>query len=149
LQPVCLAANNRADLAMRIRAAPSEAGFMALNALLEGLERTGRREIWGFAGWPFRNIRPKTPGTTLFPGRRSFSFAVQTALVNENGKVIARGRLTLKTGNISFRAGDKLVKAPEAALGQVAYPKVNAADLTPTLTVVIAGVNTTNFIALI
>jgi hypothetical protein len=59
-------ANNRADLAMLVRAAPSEAGFMALNALLEGLEKTGRREIWGFSGWPFLDIRPRTPGTTLF-----------------------------------------------------------------------------------
>ncbi|MDR1174127.1 MAG: hypothetical protein LBK83_01485, partial [Treponema sp.] len=42
-------AKNQADLAMRIRVAPSEAGFMALNALLEGLEKTGRRELWGFA----------------------------------------------------------------------------------------------------
>jgi adhesin HecA-like repeat protein len=134
-------AKNQADLAMRIRAAPSEAGFMALNALLEGLEKTGRRELWGFAGWPFLDIRPKAPETTLFPGQRSFSFAVQTALVNENGKVIARGNLTLKTGVLAFKAGDKLVKAPEAALGQVVYSKVNAADLTPTLTVVIAGVN--------
>jgi adhesin HecA-like repeat protein len=126
---------------MRIRVAPSEAGFMALNALLEGLEKTGRRELWGFAGWPFLDIRPKAPETTLFPGQRSFSFAVQTALVNENGKVIARGNLTLKTGALAFKAGDRLVKAPEAALGQVVYPKVNAMDLTPTLTVVIAGVN--------
>jgi adhesin HecA-like repeat protein len=114
---------------------------MALNALLEGLEKTGRRELWGFAGWPFLDIRPKAPDTVLFPGRRSFSFTVQTALVNEDGKVIARGNLTLKTGDIAFRAGDKLVKAPEAVTGQVAYPRVNAADLTPTLTVVIAGVN--------
>jgi adhesin HecA-like repeat protein len=119
-------AKNQADLAMRIRVAPSEAGFTALNALLEGLEKTGRRELWGFAGWPFLDIRPKAPETTLFPGQRSFSFAVQTALVNENGKVIARGNLTLETGEITFKAGDTAVTAPEGALGQVLYPKVNA-----------------------
>jgi hypothetical protein len=134
-------ANNRADLAMRIRVAPSEAGFTALNALLEGLEKTGRRELWGFAGWPFLDIRPRASETTLFPGQRSFRFAVQTALVNEEGKVIARGNLTLETGRLAFRAGDKVVKAPEGVLGQVLYPRVNAADLSPTLTVVIAGVN--------
>jgi adhesin HecA-like repeat protein len=132
---------NQADLAMWVRAAPSEAGFTALNALLEGLEQTGRREIWGFAGWPFLDIQPKTPDTTLFPGRRSFSFTVQTALVNETGKVIARGNLTLQTGEIPFRAGDSRIIPPQAAAGQIAYPKVNTADLTPTLTVVITGVN--------
>jgi hypothetical protein len=134
-------ANNQAVLAMRIRADPSKAGFDALNALLEGLEKTGRRELWGFTGWPLLDITPKTAGTTLFPGKRSFSFAVQTALVNEQGKVIARGNITLKPGEFGFKAGDKTVKAPEGALGQVVYPKVNVLDLTPTLTVVITGVN--------
>jgi hypothetical protein len=36
---------------------------------------------------------------------------------------------------------DKSVQAPEGVLGQVPYSKVNALDLIPTLTVVIAGVN--------
>ncbi|MDR1374834.1 MAG: SUMF1/EgtB/PvdO family nonheme iron enzyme, partial [Treponema sp.] len=134
-------AKNQADLGMWIRADPSEAGFAALNALIEGLEKTGRRETWGFSGWPLQDINPRTPGTTVFPGARSFSFAVQTALLNERGKVIARGNITLKTGEFAFKPGDTQVRAPESALGQIAYPKVNAADLTPTLTVVIAGVN--------
>ncbi|MDR1127801.1 MAG: CsgG/HfaB family protein [Treponema sp.] len=134
-------ATNQVDLAMWIKVDPSKVGFDALNALLEGLEKTGKRERWGFAGWPLLDIMPKIAGTTLFSGVRSFSFAVQTALVNEQGKVIARGNMTLKTGAFGFKAGDRSVKAPEGALGQVAYPKVNALDLTPTLTVVIAGIN--------
>jgi formylglycine-generating enzyme required for sulfatase activity len=134
-------ARNQADLAMWIQAAPSEAGFAALNALVEGLEKTGKREAWGFAGWPLLDINPRIPGTTLFSNARSFSFTVQTALVNEQGKVIAQGNITLKTGEFLFKAGDKLIAAPAGALGQIAYPKVNVLDLTPTLTVVIAGVN--------
>ncbi|MDR0684122.1 MAG: tetratricopeptide repeat protein [Spirochaetaceae bacterium] len=134
-------AKNRVELGMWIRAEPSAAGFTALNSLIEGLEKTGKREAWGFAGWPLRDIRPRTTGTVLFPGVSSFSFAVQTALVNERGKVIARGSITLKTKKIGFKAGDASVQAPEGALAQVVYPKVNAQDLTPTLTVVIAGVN--------
>ncbi|MDR0708532.1 MAG: hypothetical protein LBF77_00525, partial [Spirochaetaceae bacterium] len=43
-------AKERANLAMRVSLTPSEAGFAALNALLEGLEKTGRRSVWGFAG---------------------------------------------------------------------------------------------------
>ncbi|MDR2019195.1 MAG: formylglycine-generating enzyme family protein, partial [Treponema sp.] len=121
---------------------PSEAGFGALNALLEGLEKTGKRERWGFAGWPLLDITPqKAPGTTLFPGKRSFSFTVEAGLVNEAGKVIARGNTTLKTGELNFKAGDTALKPPEGAFGQIDFPRVNAADLTPTLTVVIAGVN--------
>jgi hypothetical protein len=134
--------NRRADLAMRISVAPSEAGFAALNALLEGLEKTGKRKTWGFAGWPLLDITPrKAPEAVLFPGKRSFSFMVDAGLVNENGKVIARGKTTLKTGALSFKAGDAVVSPPEGAFGQIEFPKVNAADLTPTLTVVIAGVN--------
>ncbi|MDR1363663.1 MAG: CsgG/HfaB family protein, partial [Spirochaetaceae bacterium] len=132
---------NQADLAMWIKASPSEAGFEALNALLEGLEKTGRRETWGFAGWPLLDINPRIPGTTLFAGKRSFSFDVHTALVNEQGKVISRGSVALKTGEFKFKAGDKSVKVPADALSQVVYSKVNAMDLTPTLTVVITGVN--------
>jgi hypothetical protein len=134
-------ARNQADLAMQIRVAPSEASFAALNALIEGLEKTGKRETWGFSGWPLRDIQPQISGTTLFPDTRSFSFAIQTALVNEQRKVIARGNITLKTGKFGFKAGDKSVEAPGSVLDQIIFSKVNVPDLTPTLTVVIAGIN--------
>jgi hypothetical protein len=135
--------NRRANLAMRIGLTPSGAGFGALNALLEGLEKTGKRERWGFAGWPFFDITPKKePAALLFPGKRSFSFTVEAGLVNETGKVIARGETTLKTGKIDFKAGDTALWPPDAAFGQIDFPKVKVEDLTPTLTVVITGVNT-------
>jgi formylglycine-generating enzyme required for sulfatase activity len=130
----------QANLAMLVSVAPSEAGFAALNALLEGLEKTGKREAWGFSGWPLLDI-PKAPEAVLFPGKRSFSYAVQAGLVNENGKIIARGKVTLNTGALSFRAGDRSINPPEGAFGRMDFPNVNAADLTPILTVVIAGVN--------
>jgi tetratricopeptide (TPR) repeat protein len=131
----------RADLAMRVSLTPSEAGFAALNALLEGLEKTGRRSVWGFAGWPLLNITPRTPEALLFSGKKTFSFTVQAGLVNEWGAVIARGKTTLKSGSLGFVAGDPAVEAPDAVFGQIDFPRVNVADLTPTLTVVIAGVN--------
>jgi hypothetical protein len=127
---------------MRISLTPSGAGFGALNALLEGIEKTGKRERWGFTGWPFFDITPKKePEAVLFPGKRSFSFTIETGLVNEAGKVIARGKTTLKTGGINFKAGDTVLGPPDGAFGQIDFPKVNVADLTPTLTVVITGVN--------
>jgi hypothetical protein len=73
----------RADLAMRLYLAPSQAGFTALNALLEGLEKTGKRETWGFSGWPLQHVTPKTPEARLFDGKRNFSFTVEAGLVNE------------------------------------------------------------------
>jgi hypothetical protein len=134
-------AREQVDLALRTSLTPSEAGFAALNALLEGLEKTGKRKDWGFAGWPLLDITPKTSGTVLFSGKRSFVYTVEAGLVNENGKVIARGKTTLRTGTLKFKAGDTVVTAPEGMFGQINFPKVNVADLTPTLTVVIAGVN--------
>jgi hypothetical protein len=134
-------AKEQADLAMRVSLAPSEAGFGALNALVGGLEKTGKRELWGFAGWPLLDITPKTPEAIIFPGKTSFSFAVEAGLVNEHGKVIARGKTTLVSGALGFKAGDPAVQAPGGVFGQIDFPKVHIADLTPTLTVVIAGVN--------
>jgi hypothetical protein len=66
---------------------------------------------------------------------------VEAGLVNEAGKVIARGKTTLAAGTISFNAGDTTIPAPAGAFGQIDFPRVNIEDLTPTLTVVIAGVN--------
>jgi formylglycine-generating enzyme required for sulfatase activity len=135
-------AKRQANLAMRIRLMPSEAGFSALNALIEGLDKTDKRGRWGFAGWPLLGIKPqKVPEAMLFHGKRSFSFMVEAGLVNEAGKVIARGKTTLKTGKFNFKAGDPALKPPGSVFGQIDFPGVNAADLTPTLTVVIAGVN--------
>jgi formylglycine-generating enzyme required for sulfatase activity len=131
----------QANLAMWISLMPSEAGFGALNALIEGLEKTEMRKDWGFTGWPLLDITPKTPDAVLFPGKRSFSFTVQTGLVNEVGKVIARGNVKLEVGAIGFNAGDTSVSAPKGVFGQVNFPNVNVLDMTPTLTVVIAGVN--------
>jgi hypothetical protein len=74
------------NLAMRIAVEPSEAGF---TALIAGLENTGKRKSWGFAGWTLRDIEPKTSETVLFQGNRAFMFKVEVALVNERGKTIA------------------------------------------------------------
>lgn len=72
-----------ANIGMRIALDPSEAGFTALNTLLEGLEKTGRRSAWGFSGWPLMDITPRTAGTVVFNGRRNFSFKVDVELLNE------------------------------------------------------------------
>jgi len=47
------------NLGMRIALYSSQAGFNALNTLLEGLDKTGRRSEWGFPGWPLMEISPR------------------------------------------------------------------------------------------
>jgi hypothetical protein len=56
------------NLAMRIALDPSETGWAALKALLGGLENIGKRQIWGFNGWPFLDITRKTATLLSFQG---------------------------------------------------------------------------------
>jgi len=130
-----------ANIGMRIVLDPSKAGFDALNALLEGLEKTGRRTAWGFSGWPLSDINPKVSGTVVFGGKRSFSYKVDVALINERNKTIGNGRVTLTTERINFSAGDSIVTAPGSVFDVVNFPNIKAEDLTPTLTIVIRTVN--------
>ena len=133
--------NERADLAMRVALKPADAGFEALNALVRGLDKTGKREAWGFKGWPLLDIEPKTPEAVVFGGKREFNFKVDVALVNEKKKVIANSSINLSAGSIPYNAGDSVIKPPVGDANLVRFPKVNANDLTPTITIVITGVN--------
>ena len=132
---------NTANIGMRIALDPSEAGFAALNALLEGLEKTGKREDWGCSGWPLLDITPKTAGTVVFDGKRSFSYKVDVELLNENNKNLGNSSITLTTEAIKFSAGDKSVKAPGGTMETIRFSKLRAEDLTPTMTIVIVAVN--------
>jgi hypothetical protein len=134
-------AREQVNLAMRIAVEPSEVGFTALNALIAGLENTGKRKAWGFAGWPLRDIEPKTPETVLFQGKRALTFKVEVALVNERGKTIAESNVTLRSEGLDFTAGDAAVATPSSDMALVRFRKVNANDLTPTLNVMIREVN--------
>jgi hypothetical protein len=132
---------NTATLGMRIALDPSEAGFAALNALLEGLEKTGKRNVWGFAGWPFMDLSPKIKETVVFEGKRSFSYKVNVTLLNEKNKVLGNNAITLNTPPIAFSAGDKRVMPPSGVFETLRFPNVKAEDLTPTLTIIIDSVN--------
>ena len=112
---------NTASLGMTIALEPSDAGFGALNALLEGLDRTGRRSAWGFPGWPLTDIG--VAGTVVFGGRRSFSYRVDVALVNENGQIIGTSDITLNTESIRFSPGDGSITHPSGERGLVTFPK--------------------------
>jgi WD40 repeat protein len=131
-----------ANLGMRIALDPSNAGFDALNALLEGLEKTGRRSVWGFTNWPLTDITPKTAGTVLFNGKQNFSCKIDVTLLNEKNKTIGKNSITLTTGIIIF-SGNNLAK-PSSIDGTVNFPNIKAEDLTPVLTIVIDAVNGIN-----
>jgi formylglycine-generating enzyme required for sulfatase activity len=111
---------------------------------VRGLDKTGKREQWGFKGWPLLDIEPKTPEAVVFGGKRDFGFKVEVALVNENKKVIAKSSINLNAGKMTYSAGDSLIKPPAGDANLVRFPKVNANDLTPSITIVITGVNGIN-----
>jgi len=134
-------AKNTAELGMRVSLQPSQAHFNAINALVVGLEQTGRRDIWGFSGWPLSDVYPKAADTVLFGGKRSFSFKVDFMLINESNKTLGRSNVNLSSNSIIFSPADKIVNPPDSLFSLVNFPNINAVDLTPTLTIAITHIN--------
>jgi len=130
-----------ATLGMRIALEPSEAGFSALNALLEGLEKTGRRNAWGFSGWPLLDITPRVARTTVLNGKRSFSCQVEVAIINENGRTLGTSKITLNTERINFTSGQKVITPPLSIYEVVRFQNIKVGDLTSALTIMIVSVN--------
>jgi tetratricopeptide (TPR) repeat protein len=133
--------NRKVNLAMRVELESSGAGFEALNALLAGLDETGRRTVWGFLNWPLGNLKPPAAGTVLFGGKRAISFKMNVTLLNDAGKSICRGSVTLDTGKIQFTPDNSKVLPPDGAFGMVRFNNIKADKLTPVLTIVINDVN--------
>jgi hypothetical protein len=134
-------AKRTANLAMRVALAPSEAGFAALNALLEGLEKTGKRADWGFNGWPLLELSPKAADAVVFGGKRSLSFKMDIELFNDKGKSLAKSSVTLDSGILPFSSGNTSVAAPGGVSALAKFLNVKADDLTPVLTISISAVN--------
>jgi WD40 repeat protein len=135
-----------ANLGMRIALNPSKAGFDALNALNEGLNKTGRRNEWGFSAWPLANITPKTAETVLFNGKQAFSCKVDVELINEKNKTISKSSITLNTETICsgynyYLEENNYVLIPCGVEGIVNFPNVKTEDLTDVLTISITAVN--------
>jgi formylglycine-generating enzyme required for sulfatase activity len=136
-------AHETANLAMSgIVLNPSQAGFTMLNELLSSLDKTGKRTSWGFKGWPLLDIEPKDAAAVVFGGQRSFSFKIDVAIVNEKGKTIARNTVTLKSDDLRFAAGDRVISPPSGMWSDsLRFQKVSVNDITPVMTVRISGVN--------
>ena len=130
-----------ANIGMRLALSPSEAGFAALNTLLEGLQKTGKRGDWGFSGWPLRDTEPKTAGTVVFNGKTSFSYKVDVELLNEKNKTLGKNSVILTTEPIKFFGGSSRVQPPPETFRTALFSNLKAEDLTPTLTIVITAVN--------
>jgi len=129
-----------ANLGMRIALDPSEAGFKAINTLIEGLEKTERRSAWGFSNWPLTDIAPKTAGTILFDGKQTFSCKIDVSLLNEKKKNLGKSSITINSERI-WSTFDYKITIPGSIERTVTFPNVKVDDLTPSLIIVIDAVN--------
>ena len=120
---------------------PLEAGFKTLNDLLAGLDKTGKRSVWGFSGWPFQDIQPRDPDALIYGGNRNLSFAINVALLNDTGKTLGTASITLNIAIPAPSPASGRIALPPVVSGTVIFRNVKAGDLTDTLTVRITSVN--------
>jgi hypothetical protein len=134
-------ATERVDLSFRVALEPSEPGFSALNGLIQRLEATGQRTVWGFATWPLGAVQGEA-AATVFGGSRELSFAVEAAVLNEDGKTIGTGRIALSSGALQNAAGElPLVLSPSGSNGTIRFTGVDANDLTDRLAIRITRID--------
>jgi hypothetical protein len=121
---------------------PSEAAFKVMNDLLSGLEATGRRSLWDFAGWPLINgSKYPEPEAVMFGGTRSFRFTVAAVLIDASGRVIGRDSIVLNIGLSPFNSGDRSITPPPVANARPLFRRVNIQNYTPPLSVRLESVN--------
>jgi hypothetical protein len=127
--------NAAADFVFDAALHPAESVFKVLNDLLRGLNNTGNRTKWGFAGWPLMAINPPDPAAVVFGGARTFTFNIEAALLNENGVQIGRQNFSLTSGSLRFNSGDAQIPMPASDSRTVNFPRVSIKDLTGTGTI--------------
>jgi hypothetical protein len=137
--------NGTADFAFSAALHPAESVFKVLNDLLRGLENTGSRGKWGFAGWPLLPVKPPDQEAMVFGGERTFTFRIEAALLNEEGREIGRQNFSLTSGGLSFSAGATQIPLPGSDSRTVNFQRVSIKNLSGagTITLKILKVNGT------
>jgi hypothetical protein len=107
-----------------------------VQTMLEGLNKTGRKDTWEIGNWPQRNITNLNPFKN---GNKDFSVAVE--LVNSNNKIIGRQTFTVRgSWQFNFTSGVKLSSSTSNEQ-TVVFPDVNVNDITDVLTIRFATIN--------
>jgi hypothetical protein len=113
----------------------------AVQAVCDGINATGKKDVWGFSDWPRKGVSKPAP----FSVGQQYSFSVAFELVNERGLVI--GKQTVNMGT-SFRfytdRGRIMVEYPEDIFKTVIFNAVNANEISDVMTIRIASVNGAN-----
>ena len=107
------------------------------------LENSGRREKWGFSGWPLLPVNPPDPAAMVFDGARTFRFTMEAALLNEAGNETGRQNFSLSSGSLSFSAGNTQILMPALDNRTVNFSRISIKNLsgTGTITLKILKVN--------
>ena len=113
----------------------------SVQAVQDGLNATGRKEVWGLGNWPQQGAFNRSPF-----GRQNKNFTIVVELVNSRKKVI--GRETFQTdGSYEIPVplpGNKIqIQISADDRKTVNFSNVKANDVTDNLTVRIASVNGT------
>ncbi|MCL2184039.1 MAG: hypothetical protein FWB85_11295 [Chitinispirillia bacterium] len=108
----------------------------ALQAVYDGLNATGRKDVWQLGSWPQRGVTQRN----AFAGQRN-SFSVVFELLNNQNKVI--GRQTLQSGgswglNWSGRPSINISGGDRKTLN---FQNVSANEITDRMTIRVASVN--------
>jgi uncharacterized protein (TIGR02145 family) len=129
-----------ADLSITINMTPNRTWFKAMRqslkavqAVLNGLNTTNRKNDWGLSGWPSRGVTETNP----FASPKRYEFTVVFELVNQQGRVIGSQTVRLNpefgisANNITF------TNIP----GMVKFNGVRANDISDNMTIRVVSVN--------
>jgi TolB-like protein len=114
----------------------------AVQAVCDGINATGKKEVWGLSGWPGKGMS-KTPP---FSAGQQYSFSVVFEMVNERGVVIGKQTVSMETSFTFYMSRDEriMVDYPEDIIKKVTINAVNANKISDILTIRVASVNGAN-----
>jgi len=135
-----------ADLSIPINLSANVSWFNAMNrslkavdAVLEGLNTTKRKNDWGLSNWPWSGVSNTNP----FGTSKWYDMTVVFELVNEQGRAIGSQTVRLNPSFSITRNNDNqfVIQFTENSASTVNFNGVRADDISDKLTVRVASVN--------
>jgi len=135
-----------ADLSIPINLSANIAWFksmtkalQAVQAILNGLNSTNKRDDWGLSNWP----RDGVSNTNPFASSKGYDITVAFELVNQQGRVIGSQTIRLHPAFRIARSNSTgiNIEFTENTHGTVTFNNVKADDISDNLTVRIASIN--------
>jgi len=124
----------------------------AAQAVMDGLNATGRKSDWGLDEWPKRGVSETNPfalqrydcGSFSCYSNKTYDISVEFELVNQQGRVIGRQTAKLKPSIDIYRNrdGNFIIRFTRLSVDEtVTFNAVKANDISDNLTIRTASVN--------